>query len=175
MYILQQKFAFFLILLISLISLPAIAEESEYKKVLASKNNKWIIMKANPNSRNVCYGILYNSKRTGNFLKKTKQPHIMVHYVPKKSSRIAIYLGYNLLEGSEVNLSIDGAQFALGAYNDFAISDNFKTDSTIIEAMKNADRMLVRGSVGPSTYSIDTYIIKGFDDVYQDIKKACKS
>lgn len=142
-------------------------------KKIVKKYNSWTVLTTKLNNKKVCYSVLYLQSRIGNKKDYTKKPYIMIHYFNENKKRVAVYTDYAILKGSEVNLSVDGKQFALTQYDKFAISNNFNTDEAIIEALKTSSKLLVRSEGINNIYTIDEYNIKGFSEVFKYFTSKC--
>ena len=70
-----------------------VSQKEETKQQL-TKNiigtaKKWTILRADPNSNNVCYAILYVDDRKGNQNIEEETPYIMVHYFSEGRMRFS--------------------------------------------------------------------------------------
>ena len=55
-----------------------------------------------------------------------------------------------------------------------AFAYDTKIDGTIVKAMIQGARMIIKGTSSSGTQTTDTYSLKGFTAAYKAINKACK-
>ena len=61
-------------------------------------------------------------------------------------------------------------------YPQYAISEDSETDVAIVSALLTANEVNVRGEgagEGGETYSVDTYDVSGFANIYSKMKSSC--
>ena len=142
-------------------------------KEIIGKSKKWTVISANPNENNVCYGILYVTERQGNQKIEEETPYIMVHYFSAHKMRFSAYLGYKLLEERPVHISIDSTQYKMKPLEFYAIAESALQEEEIVNHIKNAQTILIRGEGKNYSYSVDKYEIDGFNEVFKVMQENC--
>lgn len=84
---------------------------------------------------------------------------------------INIDAGYPLKNDSTPTLTVDGKTFDLTPQGEKAWSRH--QDDTIAQAMRRGSRVVVKGTSARGTQTTDTYSLKGSEDAYKAITKAC--
>lgn len=156
---------------------PKSSEEKlpPYKKSIINASKEWTALVANPKGHKVCYAVIYSNRRVGNIVeKKDIKPYFMVHYFSLYKQRVSIFFDYKIKAGSHINISIDGKQFELYPFENYAFSLDADMDTEIVSALLNSKRILVRGEGDGNQYSVDEFTSSGFAKVYSDMKKECK-
>ncbi len=147
------------------------------QKTVIAKTPNWLLLKASPKGLEVCYSLSYSQKRVGNIkeMQNTEnlKAYLMVHYFSPYKKRISIFFNYRLQKGSKVFLSIDGTQFELSSFEDYAFAEDANTDNKILQFLMNAKRVLIRGEGENNTYSVDEYDVSGFYDIFLKMKEKC--
>jgi hypothetical protein len=176
----------FKIILLILLIIPnkfAYATESKknqekIKKEIIYQKSNWIAIKTKLGKKTICYAMTYRKKRFGNIKvvkgKKDIQPYLMINYTAKYKPKITFYTGYSLQPNSNVFASLDGKQFIINSYKEYAFADNFQTDIDFVEKLMSTKKVLVRANSSSYAYSIDEYDTTNFSAVDSVIKKKCK-
>jgi len=149
--------------------------DEKLNKNIIGKTGKWTAIRANPNSNNVCYAILYANDRKGNQKLAQEKPYIMIHYFAEGRVRFSAYFGYSLLEYRDVHVSIDSMQYKLKPMNEYAITDSSEKDDAIVEALRGAKNLMIRGEGANYSYSIDFYDVSGTSEVFKILQTQCDS
>lgn len=163
------------IIIVVIAFLPSVISQAGFVKNIVGKSENWTVLKANPNGNDVCYAMLYTHNRRGNQKKQQEKPYIMVHYFSENKIRFSAYFGYNLIEGQPVNLSIDSTQYKISSVNEYAIAETATQDEEIISRLKTGNTLLIRGEGIDYSYSVDTYLLKGFAKAFKIMQKKCDS
>jgi hypothetical protein len=149
--------------------------KQQLTKNIVGTAKKWTILRADPNSNNVCYAILYVDDRKGNQKIEEETPYIMVHYFSEGRMRFSSYSGYDLLQDRPVHMSIDSIQYKMNVINSYAMADSALQDEKIIEHLKTAQNVLIRGEGKNYSYSIDYYSPNGFAEAFKIMQFNCSS
>ncbi|MFT4967497.1 MAG: hypothetical protein ACI9CD_000504 [Candidatus Deianiraeaceae bacterium] len=149
------------------------AEKPNLDKHIVGKAQKWTVLRANPNNKNICYAILYVNTRQGNQKVNAEKPYIMVHYFSRNKMRFSIYFGYNLIQKRPVHMSIDSTQYKLNPLKSYAIAKSITHENIIIDALKGSKKLLIRGEGKNYSYSVDQYITTGFEDALKIMVNKC--
>jgi invasion protein IalB len=158
----MKKFAALLVFL-AFLSSPALGAGD-----LDSTHGDWNVY----GKGDTCYTATIPVSEAGNF-KKRDQAYVLIN-AKDKGDEINVSSGYVYKPKVHVELSIDGQKFRLFSKGENAWAKDAKTDKAIIAAMKNGDKMEVKGISGKGTYSIDSYSLKGFSAAVKRMKELCR-
>ena len=122
----------------------------------------------------VCFLHSVPKKKQGNYSRRG-DVFIQVTHRPKERVRdvVSITTGYDYKGGSDVEIQIRGAKFALFTDKDTAWARDKKTDGALVKAMIRGATMVARGTSSRGTLTTDTYSLKGFTAAYRAISKEC--
>ena len=121
-----------------------------------------------------CYMGGEPKKEEGNYKQRGETLMFVTHRPGEKSfDVVSVAAGYAYQEGSEVEVEIDGQDFALFTDGETAWARDTKTDKALVAAMKRGRRMIVRGTSRRGTLTTDTYSLLGFSKAHGAIGKAC--
>jgi len=105
--------------------------------------------------------------------KKRGDVFILVYRINKNPEKfIQITAGYNYKEGSVIKVEIDKKihNFYSPDVDDSAWTDD---DEKVIRSMKKGAELIVNGTSGRGTKTIDTYTLKGFTAAFNILSKDC--
>ncbi len=151
-------------------------QEEPFTKSILSSVKQWTALTANPKGKKMCYAVIYAKRRIGNLGLKDGEDlraYLIVHYFSPYNQRISVFFDYKIKKGSRVFLSIDGKQFEIIPYENYAFAEDAETDATIISQIATAKRVLIRGEGDGNSYSVDEYEVAGFDSIYKEMKQKC--
>ena len=133
----------------------------------------WSAFRDTSGSQPVCYiGSL--PKRSAGTYSQRGNTYIQVTHRPADKSYdvVSVTAGYPYQPKSQVEVEIDGKDFALYAEGGLAWADD-KTDVELVEAMRRGRQLIVRGTSSRGTQTTDTYSLAGFTAARNAIEKAC--
>lgn len=81
-------------------------------------------------------------------------------------------MGFNFKLNSNVNISVDGRQFASSTNGNLVIP-NPETTSSIVKSMLYSQKLLIKGDSRINTYAVDSYNIGDFQEIYYKLAKNC--
>ncbi|MCK5295344.1 MAG: hypothetical protein KAJ75_00510 [Alphaproteobacteria bacterium] len=114
------------------------------------------------------------TKDEGKYKKRGDIFTIVTHRLAEKSfDVVSIVAGYPYLKNSKVKLIIGNKTFSLFTHDSTAWAHDNSTDATIVKAMINGNKMIVKGSSSRKTKTKDTYSLSGFTAAHKAINKAC--
>ena len=127
-------------------------------------------------------GAFLNQKKTINTrdgrIVKVKRGDILlfVNFRPesKVNGQLTFTGGYPFAEGSNVNLNVDGTNFALFTEGEWAWARSDEDDATIIKAMKKGAKAILTAKSSRGTQTQDTFSLLGFTAAVADAEKRCK-
>ena len=138
------------------------------------KKNDWESYKYKENGTSICYMFSLPKASTGNF-KKRSEPNIMVtrRKSTKVTEEVSVTSGYPYKKGVAVKVTIDGKNISFDVVEKEHAWVNDGKDKVVIKSMIKGNKLTVKGVSKKSTFSLDTYSLKGFTANYKSIVKAC--
>jgi hypothetical protein len=121
----------------------------------------------------LCYAGASPLRSEGTLTRRAGKAYMMV--TRRKSGKIEISAsaGYPYMGGSKVELAVDDDTYDLFYKGATAWARNDGDDAAIIEAMKSADNIELRGASQEGLTSIDHYPPHGFAQAIQRIRELC--
>jgi invasion protein IalB len=102
--------------------------------------------------------------------------YMLVTHKPgeKVRNEVSVYVGYPLVEGSDVEARIDGgAKYVLFTHERSAWAPDAQTDKAISDAMMAGSTLTISGTSVRGTKTTDTYSLKGFTAALAKMDGAC--
>ncbi len=126
-------------------------------------------------NRSMCYIGSEPKKAQGKYTKRD-DPFVLVTHRPKEKSLgvVSVVAGYVYKKSSEVELIVDKRTFKLFTDGGHAWAYDSKGDKSLVAAMRNGKKMVVKGTSSRGTKTTDTYSLQGFTAAYTAVNKACK-
>lgn len=147
------------------------------KPTLLEEYGDWGAYTASPNGKKVCFAI---AKPTSSETKPANRPRnpaymfISDRPADKVTNEIFIIIGYPFRSNSEAKAEIGSTTFGLYTQGDGAWVRNASEEAHMIELMRSADTMLVKGMSSRGTQSSDTYSLKGLSEALDRTAKECQ-
>ena len=160
------------LLLTPCLSVAAAAQTPEF----LGSHRDWNVYAFTEDSQKICYIASEPKKQEGDYTRRGN-PAVLVTRRPGSPAvdEVSVQPGYSYLEGSEVEVGVDGRKFALFTRGEHAWTKSEEADRALINAMKRGADMTVRGTSVKRTYSLDTYSLLGFTAAYEAMVDACAS
>ena len=92
----------------------------------------------------------------------------------KVKDEVSLIIGYPFKPNSEATVEIGGTKFALYTQADGAWIKNAAEETRMIEAMRKASDMVVKGTSGRGTQTTDTFSLKGLEQALNRVGQECK-
>jgi hypothetical protein len=156
--------------LIALLPTQALAQTPQFLGTFRD----WNVYAFTENGNKICYMASEPTKQEGNYTRRDN-PAVLVtrRPGPKVVDEVSVQPGYNYLDGSEVEVTIDSNKFMLFTRGEHAWTKSEDADKALIAGMKRGSDMSVRGTSVKDTYSVDTYSLMGFTKAYEAMVAAC--
>lgn len=150
---------------------PALAQTPE----LLASHRDWTVYLVDGERGKVCYIASEPKKQEGNYAKRGS-PAVMVALLPGEpaSEQVSVQPGYAYRKGSDVEVAIGARKFGLFTQGEHAWARTEADDKALIDTMRKAGTMSVRGTSVRDTFSVDTYSLGGFGAAYDAMRNACK-
>jgi len=157
--------------LLALQPLVAAAQSPEF----LGEHRDWNVYRFDDGDQTICYIASEPIKQEGNYTRRGN-PAVLVtrRPAPRPVDEVSVQPGYSYLDGSEVEVEVDGnRQFMLFTRGEHAWTKSEQDDRQLIQAMRRGTEMTVRGTSIKETYSLDTYSLLGFTAAYEAMQEAC--
>lgn len=134
----------------------------------------WQVMVADKGKPDMlCYAGASPEKSAGSLKERTGRPYLMVTRRASGKMEISASGGYAFKSGSKVELVVGDVPHALFYRDDVAWARAESQDKAIIEAMKTARGIELRGVSQAGLTSLDTYSPQGFSAAIARVKELC--
>ena len=124
----------------------------------------------------VCYVV--SQPKTSESAKKVKRDPIffIITHMPGRNinGEVSTIIGYPFKESTTVQLKVDEAEFELFTNGDGAWADTTDKEKKIVAAMKNGQKLSVKGMSWKGTETTDNYSLNGFSAAMDKIDVSCK-
>ncbi|MGC1780458.1 MAG: invasion associated locus B family protein [Xanthobacteraceae bacterium] len=154
---------------------PAIAGGAQPK--LLGQYADWGAYAASPGGKKVCFAI---SKPTSSETDPPNRPRnptymfISTRPADKVTNEVSIIIGYPFKPGSEASAQIGATTFALYTQQDGAWIKNAAEEAQMVDAMRGADAVIVKGESAKGTKTTDKFDLKGVSQALDKIGQDCK-
>ena len=153
---------------LSLTSLNVMAQE------LLDTSGDWRVFAIQQDGKKICYLASSPAKSKGSF-KKRGDAYFLVTHKSAKQDEVSASSGFPYKEGTDVHVTINGnKKFRLFTQGDLSWARDSTQDNSIVQELKKAGTLMVRGTSKLGTYAEDTYSLKGFSKALEQMKAACK-
>ena len=146
-------------------------------QTLGGQFKDWAFFTTKEDGKKVCYITSNPTRKTGTYKIRGDVYMIVTYRGQGSTPEVATDTGFTYKKGSNVSFVIDGKkQFTLlnsPQTPQMAWTKDEQTDRTVIDAMKNGGRVVVKGTSYKGTTAQDTYSLRGFSAAYNKMVAAC--
>ncbi len=154
---------------------PAVAGSSE--PTLIGQFGTWGAYMAMPNGKKVCFALAKPSSSKTNPPNRPRDPayaFISTRPAEKVVNEVSIMIGYTLKPGSESTLEVGGASYAMYTQGDGLWIKNAAEEERMVEAMRKAAEITVRGVSARGTETTDVFSLKGLSQALDRVAQDCR-
>jgi hypothetical protein len=154
---------------------PAAAGSAE--PTLIGQFGTWGAYTATPNGKKVCFALAKPSASKTNPPNRPRDPayaFVSTRPAEKVTNEVSIMIGYTLKPGSESTLEVGGASYAMYTQGDGLWIKNAAEEERMVEAMRKAADVTVKGVSAKGTETIDTFSLKGLAQALDRLAQDCK-
>lgn len=154
---------------------PAAAGSAE--PMLIGQFGSWGAYTANPGGKKVCFAL---AKPTASKVNPPNRPRDLAYAFistrpsEKVSNEVSIMIGYQLKPGYESTLDVGGARFAMYTQGDGLWIKNAAEEERLIEALRKAGDVTVKGVSAKGTETVDTFSLKGLAQALDKVAQDCR-
>jgi hypothetical protein len=137
----------------------------------------WGAYTATPNGKKVCFALAKPSSSKTNPPNRPRDPayaFVSTRPAEKVSNEVSIMIGYTLKPGSESTLEVGGGSYAMYTQGDGLWIKNAAEEERMVEAMRKAADVVVKGVSAKGTETTDTFSLKGLAQALDRLAQDCK-
>ncbi len=137
----------------------------------------WGAYSASPGGRKLCFALAKPASSQSN---PTGRPRdaafafVSTRPSEKVKDEISLIIGYPFKPASEATVEVAGASYALYTQGDGAWIKNAAEEARLVDAMRKAPDMVVKGTSGRGTQTTDTFSLKGLGQALDRVGQECK-
>ena len=154
---------------------PAAAGSAE--PTLIGQFGTWGAYTANPNGKKVCFALAKPSSSKTVPAGRPRDPayaFISTRPAEKVVNEVSIMIGYQLKPGSESALEVGGARYAMYTQGDGLWIKNAAEEERMVEALRKAADVTVKGTSAKGTETTDTFSLKGLAQALDKLAQDCR-
>ena len=137
----------------------------------------WGAYTATPNGKKVCFALAKPASSKTNPPNRPRDPAYAfdsTRPAEKVVNEVSVMIGYALKPGSESTLEVGGASFAMYTQGDGLWIKNAAEEERMVEAMRKAAEVTVKGVSAKGTETTDTFSLKGLSQALDKLAHDCK-
>ena len=154
---------------------PAVAGSAE--PTLIGQFGTWGAYSATPNGKKVCFALAKPSSSKTNPPNRPRDPayaFVSTRPAEKVINEVSVMIGYTLKPGSESTLEVGGAAYAMYTQGDGLWIKNAAEEERMVDAMRKAADVTVKGMSAKGTETTDTFSLKGLSQALDRLAQDCK-
>jgi hypothetical protein len=137
----------------------------------------WGAYTAVPNGKKVCFALAKPSASKTNPPNRPRDPayaFVSTRPAEKVINEVSVMIGYTLKPGSESTLEVGGAAYAMYTQGDGIWIKNAAEEERMVDAMRKAADVIVKGVSAKGTETTDTFSLKGLSQALDKLAQDCK-
>ena len=137
----------------------------------------WGAYTATPNGKKVCFALAKPSSSKTNPPNRPRDPayaFVSTRPAEKVTNEVSVMIGYTLKPGSESTLEVGGAAYAMYTQGDGLWIKNAAEEERMVEAMRKAADVTVKGVSAKGTETTDTFSLKGLAQALDRLAQDCR-
>jgi Invasion associated locus B (IalB) protein len=137
----------------------------------------WGAYAAAPNGKKVCFALAKPSSSKTNPPNRPRDPayaFVSTRPAEKVTNEVSVMIGYTLKPGSESTLEVGGASFAMYTQGDGLWIKNAAEEERMVDAMRKAADVTVKGVSAKGTETTDTFSLKGLAQALDKLAQDCR-
>ena len=156
---------------------PAAAVAGGADPTLIGQFGTWGAYTATPNGKKVCFALAKPSSSKTNPPNRPRDPayaFVSTRPAEKVTNEVSVMIGYTLKPGSESTLEVGGASYAMYTQGDGLWIKNAAEEERMVDAMRKAADVVVKGISAKGTETTDTFSLKGLSQALDKLAQDCK-
>jgi hypothetical protein len=137
----------------------------------------WGAYSATPNGKKVCFALAKPSSSKTNPPNRPRDPayaFVSTRPAEKVTNEVSVMIGYTLKPGSESTLEVGGASYAMYTQGDGLWIKNAAEEERMVDAMRKAADVTVKGVSAKGTETVDTFSMKGLAQALDKLAQDCR-
>ena len=155
---------------------PATAADGAQPALLGMFGD-WGAYTASPGGKKVCFALAKPSSSKTNPPGRPRDPayaFVSTRPAEKVTNEVSVMIGYTLKPGSESTLEVGGAAYAMYTQGDGLWIKNAAEEERMVDAMRKAADVTVKGVSAKGTETTDTFSLKGLAQALDRLAQDCK-
>src|ERR1700756_5646519 len=155
----------------------AVAAAGGTEPVLIGQFGTWGAYTATPNGTKVCFALAKPSSSKTNPPNRPRDPayaFVSPRPAEKVVNEVSVMIGYQLKPGSESTVEVGGASYAMYTQGDGLWIKNAAEEDAMVQAMRRASDITVKGVSAKGTETTDTFSLKGLAQALDKIAQDCR-
>jgi hypothetical protein len=156
---------------------PPAAMTGGAEPTLIGQFGTWGAYSATPNGKLVCFALAKPSSSKTNPPNRPRDPayaFVSTRPAEKVVNEVSVMIGYQLKPGSESALEVGGASYAMYTQGDGLWIKNAAEEDQMVQAMRRAADITVKGTSAKGTETTDTFSLKGLAQALDKIAQDCR-
>jgi len=156
---------------------PAAAVAGGAEPTLIGQFGAWGAYTAMPNGKKVCFALAKPSSSKTNPPNRPRDPayaFVSTRPAEKVTNEVSVMIGYALKPGSESTLDVGGASYAMYSQGDGLWIKNAAEEERMVDAMRKAADVVVKGVSAKGTETTDTFSLKGLAQALDRLAQDCR-
>ncbi|MGA7806307.1 invasion associated locus B family protein [Bradyrhizobium sp.] len=156
---------------------PSVPGGGSAEPTLMGQFGTWGAYSAAPNGKRVCFALAKPTTSKTNPPNRPRDPayaFISTRPAEKVVNEVSVMIGYALKPGSESTIEVGGASYAMYTQGDGLWIKNAAEEERMVEAMRHASEIVVKGVSAKGTETTDTFSLKGLAQALDKIAQDCK-
>jgi hypothetical protein len=137
----------------------------------------WGAYTATPNGKRVCFALAKPSSSKTNPPNRPRDPayaFVSTRPAEKVTNEVSVMIGYTLKPGSESTLEVGGASYAMYTQGDGLWIKNAAEEERMVDAMRKAADITIKGVSAKGTETTDTFSMKGLAQALDKLAQDCR-
>lgn len=137
----------------------------------------WGAYTAAPSGKKVCFALAKPSSSKTNPPNRPRDPayaFVSTRPAEKVTNEVSVMIGYTLKPGSESTLEVGGASYAMYTQGDGLWIKNAAEEERMVDAMRKASEVVVKGVSAKGTETSDTFSLKGLSQALDRLAQDCR-
>jgi len=156
---------------------PPAAVGGGAEPTLIGQFGTWGAYTATPNGKKVCFALAKPSSSKTNPPNRPRDPayaFVSTRPAEKVTNEVSVMIGYTLKPGSESTLEVGGASYAMYTQGDGLWIKNAAEEERMVDAMRKAADVTVKGVSAKGTETTDTFSLKGLAQALDKLAQDCR-
>jgi invasion protein IalB len=144
---------------------------------LVGQFGTWGAYTATPNGKKVCFALAKPSSSKTNPPNRPRDPaYVFISTRPaeKVVNEVSVMIGYQLKPGSDSQLEVGGARYAMYTQGDGLWIKNAAEEERMVEALRKGTDVTVKGVSAKGTETTDVFSLKGLAQALDRLAQDCR-